>query len=110
MATGNYPMNRREYSLGLLMAYEPWGHSAAFVGGARSSARNQGGPLGSNQLAKLHEVSSLLGDVLGADFEFLDQFPRRPGFAEAVANTDGAGNYVMTIKFPSSGTACRIQA
>jgi hypothetical protein len=88
------------------MAYEPWGTPLPSLG-CPFTCSHQGVPLGSNQLAKLHD---LLGDVLGADFEFLDQFPRRSGFAKAVANTDGAGNYVMTTKFRSSGNACRIQA
>src|ERR1017187_720067 len=38
------------------------------------------------------QFHGLLRDVLGADFELLNQFPRRAGIAEAVLYADGARN------------------
>ena len=49
-----------------------------------------------------HQLQRRLGDVLGADLEFLHQFPGRAGLAEAVVDADGA---VMT-GMPES-TGCR---
>src|SRR5580765_2350391 len=45
-----------------------------------------------------HEFDSLVGDVLGADFEFLDQLPGRSGVSKAVFHTDGAGDHRVSIK------------
>ena len=50
----------------------------------------------------LLQFDRFLGDVFGADFEFLDQLPGRAGIAEAVLHADGAGDNRNPVKLGSS--------
>ena len=54
-------------------------------------------------LFERHQLRRLVGDVLCAHFEFLNQFPGRAGVAKAVFHSDGAGDQGQPVKFRALG-------
>ena len=50
-----------------------------------------------------HQLQGRLGDVFGADFELLDQFPGRARLAEAVFDADGGGDDGHAVELTAGG-------
>ena len=54
-------------------------------------------------LLDIQQLDRLVSDVLRTHLEFLDQFPRRPGIAKTILNTDRSCNDGLAIEHRTTG-------